>query len=50
MEGGLYPGGGLVYGVAGVGSTALISRASKLLIIESLSPASVQKARKREII
>ena len=47
---GTYPGGGFVYRVAGVVSTDLMSRASKLLMIESLSPASVQKARKREII
>jgi hypothetical protein len=47
---GTYPGGGLVYLVAGVESTALMSRASKLRIIVSLSPASVQNARKREMI
>jgi hypothetical protein len=47
---GTYPGGGLVYRVAGVGSTALMSRASKLRMIESLPPASVQNARKREMI
>jgi hypothetical protein len=45
-----YPGGGLVYRVAGVESTTLMSRASKLRMIESLSPASVQNARKREMI
>lgn len=47
---GTYPGGCLVYCVAGVESTALMSRASKLRMIESLSPASVQNARKREMI
>lgn len=44
------PVGCLVCRVAEVLSTALMSRASKLLMIESLSPASVQKVRKREMI
>jgi len=47
---GTYPGGGFVYRVAGVVSTDLMSRTSKLRMIESLSPASVQNARKREMI
>jgi hypothetical protein len=47
---GTYPGGGFVYRVAGVVSTDLMSRASKLRMIESLSPASVQNVRNREMI